>query len=73
MIEIGLTFMFVVGELPVRHSEPSLFKVFLAKAFPPLGTFLYLPITDTHKMEAAMFYWKQANKHKQQPSWTRSQ
>lgn len=44
MIRTGLTFMFVVGELPVGHSEPSLFKVFLAKAFSPLGAFLYLPI-----------------------------
>lgn len=35
--------MFVVGELSVGHSEPSLFKVFLAKTFSPLGTFLHLP------------------------------
>lgn len=52
MLESGLTFMFVVGELPVGNSEPSLFKVFLAKAFSPLGTFLYFPLKkDTHKIE----------------------
>lgn len=47
----GPTFMFVVGELPVGHSEPSLFKISFAKTFSPLGTFLNLPIRNVHKIE----------------------
>lgn len=41
--DAALTFVFVVGELLVGHSEPSLFEVFLAKALFPLSTFLYFP------------------------------
>lgn len=36
--------MFVVGELPVGHSEPSLFEVFLSKSFFPLATFVHFPV-----------------------------
>lgn len=36
--------MFVVGQLSVGHSEPSLLKISLAKAFSPLATFLHFPI-----------------------------
>lgn len=50
--ETVLTFMFSVGELPVGHTEPPLFKVFLAKSFSPLGSFLYFSIKDTHKNKA---------------------
>lgn len=42
--QTGLTFMFVVGELPVGHSEPALLKVFLTKTFSALSPFLYLPV-----------------------------
>ncbi len=43
--------MFVIGELPVGHSEPSLFKVSFAKAFSPLGAFLYLSVKNTNNTE----------------------
>lgn len=57
MIETGLTFMFVVGELPVGHSEPSLLEVSLAQAFSSLSTFLYLPMNG-HTHTGLRLKWK---------------
>lgn len=44
--------MFVVGELPVGDSEPSLLEVFLTKTFSALSPFLYLPVRkESHENE----------------------
>lgn len=43
LTDAPLTFVFVVGELLVGHSEPSLFEVLLAEPLFPLSAFLYFP------------------------------
>lgn len=50
-------FVFVIRQLSVGDSEPSLLKVFLAEALSPLGTFLNFPLLqDQSILHTAEFF-----------------